>query len=214
VKDFEYDKKRFENCCNRETEPLRSINLIYRVLTPIQARGEGGGHMARPGGKRRKFYDGDYFYGVVAWLPLVLIALTLAACTSADESAGQSPTAPLMIGDWIPSGPKTAPYLMGDTDKIAHNLPCNVAARIIYRWLDGKDRHYLVGWLPDGRAHVVVLSGGFIYDPLFHKKPVPIAEYKFNAISISEDDGWHLASLGTEYGNANLANLITRAGKQ
>src|SRR5271154_6725594 len=184
------------------------------MLTPIQARGEGGGHMARPGGNRSKFFYGNYFCGAAAWLSLVLIALTLAACATDEESAAKPPAGPLMVGELIPSGPKTAPYLMGETDKIAHNLPCNVAARKIYRSLAGMDRHYLVGWLPDGRAHVVVLSDGLIFDPLFHKKPVPVAEYKFNAISISEDDGWHLASLGTEYGNANLANLITRAGKQ
>ena len=157
-----------------------------------------------------KFFCGDNLHSAAAMLPLMLIALVLSACTLAV----QPPANELIVGNRIQSGPQTAPYLMGETNEIKAGLPCNVAAREVYRSLDGKDRHYLVGWLPDGRAHVVVLSDGMIFDPLFHKTPVPVTEYPFKAISISEQDGWHLINLETDYGHSNLASIVTSAGKQ
>jgi hypothetical protein len=157
-----------------------------------------------------KFFYGDNLHSAATMLSLMFIALVLSACALAEQPTPSE----LIVGSRIQSGPQTAPYLMGETDEIDAGLPCNVAAREVYRSLDGKDRHYLVGWLPDGRAHVVVLSDGMIFDPLFHKTPVPVTEYPFKAISISEQDGWHLVNLETNYGNSNLASIVTSAGKQ
>jgi hypothetical protein len=104
-------------------------------------------------------------------------------------------------GQWIPHGPQTDEYLMGETDTLPPGAgPCNVAARKVYRSLEGHDRHYLVGWLPNGVAHVVVLSDHMIYDPLWHRDPVPVDNYAFSGISISEADGWHLVECPGTHG--------------
>ncbi|MGA3305403.1 MAG: hypothetical protein ABSC26_05270 [Stellaceae bacterium] len=143
-----------------------------------------------------------------ARLPLTFVMLALAACSFSGEPPADTLIATNKL---LRTGPATAPYLMGETDEISAGLPCNVAAREVYRLLDGKDRHYLIGWLPDGRAHVVVLSDWLIFDPLFHKTPVPVTQYPFQAISVSEQDGWHLVDLTSgDNANGNLMANIER----
>lgn len=88
--------------------------------------------------------------------------------------------------------PETA-YLSGATDKIDGDHPCQIEARRVYRSLSG-DKHYLVGLLPNGAPHVVVLSGDLVYDPIFHSEPVRLEDYQFMPLRVSELDGWHLAT--------------------
>jgi hypothetical protein len=154
------------------------------------------------------FFYVHHLHGAAARLSLTLITLALAACSFSGEPPADTLIATNKL---LRTGPATAPYLMGETDEISAALPCNVAAREVYRLLDGKDRHYLIGWMPDGRAHVVVLSDWLIFDPLFHKAPVPVTEYPFQAISVSEQDGWHLVDLTSgDYANGNLVANIER----
>lgn len=105
----------------------------------------------------------------------------------------QCHAASFTIGGRLPFGTNAANYLDGKTDTLPYDGPCAVVAREVYRSLEGLDRHYLVGLLPGKGWHVVVLSNGMIYDPLWHSEPVRLSDYEFTAIQISESDGWHLA---------------------
>jgi hypothetical protein len=132
-------------------------------------------------------------FTIMAILPLLGCASLIPQINQTTEKSANV----LIIGEPIPGGPRTDDYLMGRTDQLpCTNCPCNVTARKIYRSLNGHDRHYLVGWIPDGRAHVVVVSDDEVYDPIFFHSPLSLEDYSywFRPLSISESDGWHLAS--------------------